>query len=135
MQRKQTLALALAVALVATSVVIALLLDGPDGARDRGPKVRGPGQDLGFKARSGDRAAAPAPRRAFGANRARRRRQQRNFNETAKALASELKLPEQRVKRALRAVQRRRFEARLTERIKRIRRSERRTQRMRERAR
>jgi len=135
MQRKQTLALALAAALVATAVVIALLLDGPDGARDQGSKGRGPGQSLGSKDRSGDRAAAPAPGKAFGPNRARRRRQQRNINETAKALASELKLPEQRVKRALVAVQRRRFEARLKERIKKIQRSERRAQRMRGRAR
>ena len=135
MQRKQTLALALAAALVATAVVIALLLDGPDRVRDRGPKGRAPEQSLGLKDRSGDRAGAPSPGKAFGPNRARRRRQQRNINETAKALASELRLPEQRVKRALRAVQRRRFEARRKERIKRIRRSERRTQRMRERAR
>jgi hypothetical protein len=56
-------------------------------------------------------------------------------NEIAKALASELRIPERRVKRALVAVQRRRFEARLKDRLKMIRRSERRAQRIRERAR
>jgi hypothetical protein len=138
MQRRQTLALALAAALVATAVVIALL-GGPDGSRDQGSKARvdarGHGQNFGANRGSGDRAAAPGPGRWFGPNGARRRRQQRNGNEIAKALASELRIPERRVKRALVAVQRRRFEARLKDRLKMIRRSERRAQRIRERAR
>jgi len=139
MQRRQTLALALTAAFVATAVVIVALLGGPDGSREQGSKARvdarGHGQNFGTNRGSGDRAAAPGPGRTFGPNRARRRRQQRNRNEIAKALASELRVPERRVKRALIAVQRRRFEARLKERLKMIRRSERRAQRIRERAR
>jgi len=135
MQRRRTLALALAAGLVATAVVIAELLGGPDRSRDQGSVARGHGQNFGSPNGPGDRAAAPRPGRTLGPNRALRRRQQRNRNEIAKALASELKLPEKRVQRALVAVQRRRFEARLKKRIKIIRRSERRARRSRERSR
>jgi len=90
MQRRQTLALALTAAFVATAVVIVALLGGPDGSRDQGSKARvdarGHGQNFGANRGSGDRAAAPGPGRWFGPNGARRRRQQRNGNEIAKAL-------------------------------------------------